>query len=72
MAVDVVTEITIDRPCAEVAAYAADPANARRWYVDIKSVEWETAPPLQVGARVSFRAQFLGRQLAYTYEFVEL
>ena len=50
MAVDVVTEITIDRPCAEVAAYAADPANARRWYVNIKSVEWETAPPLQVGA----------------------
>src|SRR5262245_22955439 len=72
MAVDVVTEVTIHAPCAEVAAFAADPDNAPRWYVHIKSAEWDTAAPLQVGSRVYFRAQFLGRQLAYTYEFVEL
>jgi len=72
MAVDVVTEIVIERPRAEVAAYAGDPSNAPSWYVNIKSVEWETSPPLQVGSRMAFVAQFLGRRLAYTYEVADL
>lgn len=71
MNVDILTEIVIDRPVEEVAAFAADPANAPTWYVNIKEVAWETAPPLAVGSRVAFVAHFLGRRIAYTYEVLE-
>jgi Polyketide cyclase / dehydrase and lipid transport len=71
MPVDVVSEIDIARPRAEVAAFACDPDNATRWYENIESVEWRTPPPLGVGTRLEFVARFLGRRLSYTYEVRE-
>jgi hypothetical protein len=71
MHVDVVNTVVINRPIADVSQYAADPDNAPLWYKNIKSVEWKTPPPVQVGSQIDFVAQFLGRRLAYTYEVVE-
>jgi uncharacterized membrane protein len=70
--VDVWTETMIDRPRQEVASFTSDPSNATEWYRNIRSVEWETSPPVAVGSRMRFRARFLGRDLVYTYEIREL
>ena len=72
MPVDVVTETTIARPRAAVAAFACDPDNATAWYENIASVRWESPPPVGVGSRIAFAARFLGRELVYTYEVREL
>ena len=72
MALDVVVEVVIARPLADVAGYAGDPSHAPEWYANIESVEWQTQPPLSVGSRIAFVAKFLGRRLAYTYQVAEL
>jgi uncharacterized membrane protein len=71
MNVDVTTRIEIAAPVPAVAAFASEPDNAPRWYVNIKSVDWQTPRPMGIGSRFEFVAQFLGRRLEYVYEVVE-
>ena len=72
MPVDVTVTTKINRPLAEVAAYAGDPSNAPTWYRRIATVEWVTDPPPVQGSLMMFRARFMGRDLRYTYEIVDL
>lgn len=72
MSLDVTVETLIERPVADVAAFAGDPSRAPEWYTNIKSVQWRTEPPLSIGSRMDFVANFLGRRLSYTYEVVDL
>lgn len=69
--VNILTQITINAPLVEVAAYAANPDNAPEWYENIESAVWKTEKPLTIGTQVAFVAHFMGRELAYIYEFVE-
>ena len=72
MPVDISSEIVIDRPRAEVAAFAADPDNATAWYEHVKRVVWRTKRPLAVGTRIGFMAESLGKQLEFVYEVTTL
>ncbi|TQJ33475.1 SRPBCC family protein [Arthrobacter sp. SLBN-122] len=69
--VNVRTEVVINLPRTEVAEYAANPDNAPKWYVNIHRSQRLTDGPLGVGSKAAFTAKFLGRELNYTYEFVE-
>lgn len=69
--IDVATAILIRCPHEEVAKFAADPDNAPKWYLNVKSVEWKSPKALAPGARIAFQAHFLRRKLAYIYEIAE-
>ncbi|WNJ20195.1 SRPBCC family protein [Pontibacter sp. G13] len=67
-AVDISTEIIIERPIEVVSSYAADPDNAPQWNQHIHAMSWRTPRPMRAGTLLAFEANFLGRELAYVYE----
>jgi uncharacterized membrane protein len=71
MKIDVETSVRLATPRGKVAKFAANPANAPRWYENIESVEWKTSHKVAVGSKIAFVARLLGKKIEYTYEIVE-
>ncbi|MEO2074234.1 MAG: hypothetical protein ABGX20_02465 [Bacillus sp. (in: firmicutes)] len=57
--VDVLTDIIIQCPREQVAAYAANPENAPEWYVNIKKAVWQSEKSVDVGARIAFMSSMM-------------
>jgi hypothetical protein len=70
MGVDVTVEQRIARERREVAAFAMDPANDRRWIGALKSVRTLGDGAVEEGTRVERVASFLGRDMRYVNEIV--
>jgi hypothetical protein len=68
MKIDVSSQIKVRRPRAEVSAYAANPATAREWMANVKSMEWK--PPLAVHSQIGVVSELLGRRLKFTCEII--
>jgi len=69
--VDVTTQIEIARPIKLVADFVADPNNVPDWHENITAVEVITETPTRIGSRVAIEGNFMGRELAYTYEIIK-
>ncbi|MEW5848066.1 MAG: SRPBCC family protein [Myxococcota bacterium] len=68
MAVDIQTQVLIQRPRAEVAAFMFDPRNDAIWTTGVVESRPLTEGPLRVGSRVERISKFMGRQFGYVYE----
>ena len=71
MAIDIQTEVVIQRPRDEVAAFMFDPKNDAIWTTGVVECRPLQDGPLRAGARVERVTKFLGRQFGYTYEVVD-
>ena len=72
MSVDVTVEQPIAAPREEVAAFAMDPRNDRRWIGALSEVRVLDEGPVGPGTRVERIAHFLGRRIEYVNEITEL
>lgn len=64
-------ERTIGRPAAEVFEYFADATNNPAWQRGMRSCEWVTDPPIDVGSRYRQHARFAGRDVISIFEVTE-
>jgi hypothetical protein len=68
MAIDIVTEVRIRRPRAEVAEFMFDPRNDSLWTTGVVESRPLTEGRLRPGSRVDRVSKFLGRRFGYQYE----
>ena len=68
MTIDITAEMSMERPPAEVAAYAMDPANDPAWIGGIREARLLTPAPIGKGSRVARVAYFLRKRIEYVNE----
>ena len=71
MSIDVTVEAVIGRSPEDVARFAMNPENDRRWIGGIVEAEALTDPPTHAGTRVRRVAKFLGKRIEYVLEVVD-
>lgn len=72
MGIDITVETAIRLPRATVAAFVTDPANEPAWIKGIVESTPVTPGPIRTGSRVRRLAKFMGRQIDYAPEVIEL
>lgn len=70
MGIDIQTQVLIQRPRAEVAAFMFDPRNDAMWTTGVIECRPLAEGPLRPGVRVERISKFLGRRFGYEYEVV--
>jgi hypothetical protein len=70
--IDVVTQLDVDRPAAQVFAFVSDQLNATRWQRGLHEVRRTTDGPIGVGSEHVFVRRFAGRRIESANRFVEL
>jgi uncharacterized membrane protein len=65
----ITVEVVINRPIHEVGDFFADLRNTAQWAVGVSDVQGENPP--RVGASVSWKQTFLGKQEAWTMVITE-
>ena len=71
MAIDVKSQLMINKPKAEVVSYALDPHNDPLWVSGIVESKMITDPPVAQGSQVDRVASFLGKRIQYILEVVD-
>jgi uncharacterized protein YndB with AHSA1/START domain len=72
MSIDITVETTINPPRATVAEYVTDPTNEPNWIRGIVESTPLAPGPIHKGSRVRRLAKFMGRQIDYTPEVIDL
>lgn len=70
--VDVAVEIEIARPRDAVWTYVTDVERDAEWTTGLVRAEKKTDGPLAVGSRIARVSRFLGRELVYDIEVVDV
>ena len=65
-----VSSVVIDRPDEEVFAVISDFSRNPEWQRGMRSAQWTTEPPIQVGSTYQQVARFLGRDVITAFEVI--